>query len=892
MDALVLYALYVACPLATALFFHIIGRSARYMFSSTRRFLVSCAVLSTLALLVGFGAWFVPLWVRLVRAWLFNLGHACAIDRARRTALLELYEVPLVGPLAAILAPWVGLPSWGEVHLDYGVSCQLLDHYGYVPILTAPPMVLWFKWACYFVCTLSAPLACLWLYFSFCTLQVIRRAFSGWALNVDAPVLPFTLQAATAEVLRLSNALVGEVKNTPIEDGHHKRLALVRARTEMTMLQFLRRYTLRTRDVGGSLTRNQKFGRDHHICYPNLDAADHRRVQLMNECANNAEVHLGQDCPCRTRLSIMSYVDFHLSRDELCRAIQSPTLIITHDFAAHQGVRKWYDGEATVEVNRAGVSMQTAGGSSYVHGYHHWGPEGVLISQDTVLQYRRLGFVDKYTMVLLAWPSSGTYYRNDPLNLRSSSGMTEAADCSHGVIAVRTSVDAGKLVFSFRKDGEEIGQVPLSTIIRSAHALASLTRGERYRATSDSVVRSRFVADEADLNLLPYASVLVSKLSDEMALNTAHDSWISGSPSDLSWVHRRVLGLLALACNNAGIFRPIIRHTFRWVIGTSRHNSLTPWSWKDIRVPMYEVIPPNQQLETVENTTPSRPFSSGGQGDVAGPAPPSSDVPRQNDGECSNLTPNQSVESRPVTPPSAPAEARVPQPEPAPARSLDSPIPCTEPTCAGKHKPGTPCVARKPCNGVCRHADGTPVRFHNATAKCRGDQPKPPAKASRPSTSGSKPSPPSVPPPNPVAKRSGRRSTQTGGKDQPRRAEKKVQPTESTPRDRRPVGGRMDKNGAAPKNVRNRGPRRAGPNRPRTQRQATPPAATGNPPPDVHHVPSGGAQPVDAASRSTSPGWTNLNAMAEPFFPQTATGAEGSPGGSDACGSASQTCPN
>jgi len=895
MDTALLYAAYVACPLTFALIMYILRKVTKYALSSLRRFLVTCVVGSTLAILACFVAWYVPLWARIAKAWLMNVGYSCAIDRARRESLLELYQLPGIGPFAAIVGPWFGMPSWGEVHLDFGPTCHLLDHYGLVPALSAPPMVLWFKWACYCVLVLSLPLVCIWCYILFCTLQIIRRSLSGWVLHADAPVLPFTLDTVTKEVKRMSEAICGEVSKIKPVDGHHIRLAHVRARTEQSCLQFLRRYTVKTRDIGGSLKRNQNLGADHHICYPNLDAADHRRAQLMTDFANDAGVHSGQECPCKSRLSIMSYTDFHLTRDDLCQAISSPTLIITHDFSAHKGVKKWYDGEATVEVNHAGVSMQSAGGSSYVHGYHHWGPEGVLISHDKALHYRRLGFVDKYTMVLLVWPSSGTYYRNDPLNLRSSAGMVAAADCSGGVTAVRTTVGDGKLVFSFRKGGEEIGQVPAATIIRSAHALSTLARGERYRATSDSIVRSRFVADEADLNLLQYATALVSQLSDEMATNTAYDSWITGSPSDLSWLHRRVLGLLIAACNRRGVLFSASRSIFLWFVGSNRQHSLTPWAWSDIRVPMYDVVPPKEKLETIENTSPSRPFPSGGQGDVAGPAPPNSDVPRQDSEQCSNLTPNTGVECGAPPPPPPPEVVVEHKPQAArkprvPKPSTAKPAVCTEPTCAGKHLSGQPCKQRKPCAGICRHADGSPVQFHALVAKCRGEQPKPPAAAAVPGPSGASTSSSTVPTPRTATRNPGRRSTQTGGKNKPRVPKGDVQTPKSTTTGRKNVGKRLDKNVAASKSVRNSGRRRANPRNPRGNGPKTPNPGPSAPPPDVGNVSAGGSQPVGQPSESLPSGGRPLSAMAEPFSPATTTGVVGGEAAGAPCGPGAQAC--
>jgi len=890
MDAAILYAAYVACPLAFALLITILCKATKFALSSLRRFLITCVVGSTLAVLACFVAWYVPLWVRIAKVWLMNVGYTCALDRARRESLLELYQLPVIGPLAAIVGPVFGMPSWGEVHLDFGPTCHLLDHYGLVPVLSAPPMVLWFKWACYCVLVLSFPLVCMWCYFTFCTLQIIRRALFGWVLQADAPVLPFTLDTVTREVKRMSETISGEVSSMKPVDGHHKRLAHVRARTEHFCLQFLRRYTVKTRDIGGSLKRNQNLGTDHHICYPNLDAADHRRAQLMTDFANDAGVHTGQDCPCKSRLSIMSYTDFHLTRDDLCQAISSPTLIITHDFSAHQGKKTWYDGEATVEVNHAGVSMQSAGGSSYVHGYHHWGPEGVLLSHDKALHYRRLGFVDKYTMVLLVWPASGTYYRNDPLNLRSSAGMVAATDCSGGVTAIRASVGDGKLVFSFRKGGEEIGQVPAATIIRSAHALSTLARGERYRATSDSIVRSRFVADEADLNLLQYATALVSKLSDEMATNTAYDSWITGSPSDLSWLHRRMLGFLIAACNRRGILSTAARRVFLWAVGSSRQHSLTPWAWSDTRVPMYDVVPPKEKLETIENTSPSRPFPSGGQGDVAGPAPPNCDVPRQDSEQCSNLTPNKSVECG-ATPPPPPPEVVVELKSSTATKSrVPKPRECTEPTCAGKHKVGQPCIARKPCAGICRHADGSPVGYHAFTAKCRGEQPKPAPAAAEPSSSGPSTSTPPVPPPRTATRNTSRRSTQTGRKTNTQVPKRDVQPQQSKQRDRKNVGKKLDRNVATSKSLPGGGKRRANPRNPRGPRAGPSGAGPQAPPPDVGNVSEGGSQPVDQPSAPLPPGGKPLSAMAEPFSPTSTTGVGGGKDASASCGPGAQAC--
>lgn len=847
----------------------------KFIFRSKHTFVVCCVLLSTLALTVGGLTIYAPILVRMVKAWLFNTGHACAVDRAKRQSLLTLYSTPLVGPVAVWLGPMFGLYSWGEANLDFGPLCTYLDSQGFVPVVTAPSVVVWFKTLCYIAVCSVIPVVCLWAYLSFCVCQVIRRAFTGLAVSVDAPVLPFTLEAATDAISTLNRLLSVELKSVPAEVGHHKKLAFVRARTEMTVLSFLRRYTSKTRDIGGSLKRNSKLGADHHVCYPNLDAADHRRVALRDDFAVDAAIHTGQDCPCSNRLSIMSYVDFHLSREDLVGAIRSPTLVVTHDFYHNMGTSSWYDGEASVTVTPAGVFMETSGGSSYSHGYHQWESEGLIVASGRAVQYRRLGFSDKYTMVLLVWPCSGTYYLNDPLNLRSSGGLVEKVDCSDGVIAVRSTGDKGKLTYVFQKGAVKIGHLSFSTIIRAAHAVSSLKRGDRYKATVDSVVRSRIVADEEDLTLLMYATNLVLMLSDEIAVSLSRDTYIHGDPSTLSWVQRRLIRFLVRSSNRAWILGPLCSRISRFVVGPSARFSLVPWAWSEQVVPMYETVPPTETVELTDTPGASRPFLSGGQGDVAGPASPDSDVPRQ-DAQQRDVVSAVACDKHCPTATSTPP--KLPQRVSKEVRDPGSDVPHTS-ACHRRHRKGAPCFPASGSNPTEKIVKTSP----------KANKPQPP-----PKKAGSRATKPGRP--SPIVSSTPAQSTPTSsrGKKKSRGSRNPVVHPPINPDPKTSVLGpppRMVQGLAPPPpnatsisiaRRRGRGARQNGPSRKPTQSPIKTAIKR-----NAEKVYAAVVQSVDPKRKQGPVITSGLNPMAEPFSPASKEGAGGSDGKPEAPGVAS-----
>lgn len=847
-------------------------RVAKFAMSSRRRFCVCLLVGTLCTMLVVAGTMWTTVLVRFVKAWLMNVGHSCAVDRAKRQSLVALYETPLVGPIATFIGPLLGFYDWGEAHLDYGSVCHLLDIQGFVPVVHAPPFLFWLKTACYVIVVSALPLVAVPIYGFYVCWQLLKRVMTGWAVEVDAPCLPFTLEDITKHYRAERPKCEAQLEKLKPNGGHPK-MAHSRWFAETSTLAFLRRYSRLTRDIGGHPTRQSKSGADHHVCFPDLEVADHRRAQLREDFSNDVQVHKGQDCPHKSRLSMMSYVDFHMTRSELVKTIHAPTFIITHDFDAFRGTQEWYGGEATVRVDDNTVTMVTAGGTKYHHGYHRWGSEGVLVEGDGALHYRRMGQVDAHTIVIFVWPARGIFYRSDPTNLSSSGGLQQLIPVGDGVHAVIDRDKLGKLVFAFWRGGRSIGQVSHSCIIRAAHSLSSLKRGERFSATCDSVVRSRMVADEQDLSLLVPSTALSIKLADDMALLNGNLSVIQGDPFELGWFRRHVM----LRFTRMSTWLPrsaqlVWVRFIVWVCGPSVNSTLVPWAWDRVNVPMYETSPKSETVDLVEDIHPAQPFPFGGQGDASGPASPDTDVPRTDANECESLPANKGVEpcaaapspSAPIPPPKVEkSSVDTPPPPPKASTPSDGSSPqglqgaCMQ-FCAGKHT-GPVCQPRIPCTGNCKARDGTKLVFHRKSCPGTREKPVPTRKATHVRTAKPPAASSSKPPTNAKLAPPPKGGKKAQAKPDSRGAQRRVARGPPPPE---------PKSGAVP----------TGRSRKRTTRRkrtlgdcsgftpAPPPAGA------VPKVPEAGAQPLDAVLRPTAPQSSKLDALAKPFQPSTTTG--------------------
>lgn len=338
------------------------------------------------------------------------------------------------------------------------------------------------------------------------------------------------------------------------------------------------------RDVGGSLTRNRALGKRLHICFPNLSGADKRKLAENPTPANDVGHHRGQDCPHSNRPTMMTYVDFHMSIDELVQAIRSPTLILTHDFSKVVGSESWFEGEAHVERIGDMISMSTEGGSRYFHGFHSWGDEGTAVTTSGAFSYQRV-YDDHHSIVLWCVPLSGKFIPSRDNTLASSAGHCTRFPLSNGVTA---TLDADNYNIS-RPDGTS-ERVSASTITRVAFQMAGALRDAKWGESLNSILRGRFVADKQPMTCLIEAQQLCVRLADTYALTLERS--LVGDPAQYGFLWRNVLRVFLaftrlLPTSLTGLGSTLVRYLLEAVGGRTTNVS---WMWSHIKVPTYEVF--------------------------------------------------------------------------------------------------------------------------------------------------------------------------------------------------------------------------------------------------------------------------------------------------------------
>lgn len=433
------------------------------------------------------------------------------------------------------------------------------------------------------------------------------------SVRMNSPICPINLGD-------LRNSFAKFLHDNPIvqENGSgHETLAKIRADLERWTMGYMFRCTNKLRDLGGSLTRNARYGRRLHICFPNLDAADHARLG-KNSYANDVALHKAEDCDANIPFAVMSYVDFHLSTEELAKAIKGPTLIVTHPYSTMQGSFSWFDGEATGTILGNFVTMTTRKGTTYTHKFHDWHDEGIIFSHDSVAHYIKIGLYGN-SVVYLAYPATGTFHHNDPTALRAN--RKENVLLPNGVTTVRQGDS-----YHFVKDRIEIGAVLASTIIRCAYTVAFTKREENFMHSINGIIRNRVTADKQDHSLLEHITHLVIITADDMALSTGHiGNFLPSNVIGLSlWKRLMVTFIRKVYILSPAISQDLAKMLWKRIVGQSPETALFPWLWREVRVPNYEHVGTGNGLlgdGTKRSNLKRQPFQPQGPGNYAGGAP-------------------------------------------------------------------------------------------------------------------------------------------------------------------------------------------------------------------------------------------------------------------------------
>jgi len=388
----------------------------------------------------------------------------------------------------------------------------------------------------------------------------------------------------------------------------HAWMAYIRANLEKSMLNVLQSIATGglVRDIGGSLTRNAFRGKSLHICSPTLCGQDVLRKD--GSIFHNAVFeHAGQDCNMKNLMSSMTYVDFHMTRDDIVRSLGAPCLILTHDFDAISDGKKrdWFDGECSVTVDSSIVSMVTRGGTTYSHGYHKWQQDGMIVTKSGAVHYVRV-FDESSTksMILLLTPLAGRYTLKD--NTLESSVTPDRILLTQGGDCVRKN---GMYVLS---KGIFTYEVPVTTLNRVAFQMANKVRDEKWKECLFSMLRGRFQSEKLSFDMITEAADATIALADTFAVST-RSSYLA-EPASMDFFSRFIFARLLPYLQSSPI--PYIGFLIDKLIKLT-HNKDIPWLWEHVEVHNYEIDYPNLSLRLNDPVKESLPFRKKGQANTA-----------------------------------------------------------------------------------------------------------------------------------------------------------------------------------------------------------------------------------------------------------------------------------
>jgi len=446
-----------------------------------------------------------------------------------------------------------------------------------------------------------------------CVVSLFYLIKGRCGIAVDAEITPLTHSQARRLILNrtemkiLRENLAAGIVPKSFAENSHKTLAYIRATLETACLNVLQSIATSKgiRDIGGSLTRNAFRGKALHICSPNVDSTDVQRKEV-SALRNEVQNHYGHDCNKKYLLSNMTYVDFHMTQEQLVASIGAPTFVITHDFAsiADGKKRSWFGGEAEVTVTASDVTMRTTGGTTYQHGYHKWDQDGVIVAKTGAVNYVRV-FDEPATksMILLLTPISGRYTLKD--NTLRSTATAQSFKLTSGGEATRE--DSEYQI----KNGIFTYSIPVSTVNRVAFQMAGKARDEKWKENLCSMLRGRFQMDKVSMDCISEAADLCIMIADTYSASV-RDSYIT-NPNGLNFVQKYLVRNILPSLHSSSI--PYIGWALNTVLRWCRM-APTPWLWNDITVHNYEINYPRLAVTLLDTpTAPVEPFRAAGEDD-------------------------------------------------------------------------------------------------------------------------------------------------------------------------------------------------------------------------------------------------------------------------------------
>jgi hypothetical protein len=383
---------------------------------------------------------------------------------------------------------------------------------------------------------------------------------------------------------------IASVRQVVSDVGCHKNLAHQRRVLEAFAYDSLLDTLSCVRDVGGSRSRFPELGIRKHICCPTYSNDDILR-DVKSEVVFDNCGQLGELCPKKADIpgALLSHVDYHLSQQQIVDIVTGPTFMINHNFRSRPvGLAGFLQGDQTLYEAKCAyagdvVTMTTADGAVFSHGYHDWGNEGSVVGRDKALVYVRVGtYLD--SQLYLLYPAAGVYKRTGITVLQKKSD--NALPMISGAVVTRNLTDE---TFEIGMGATKIS-CPSEIIADVALAMASCPRDEKYGDTMRSMLSAKMASKGTNKSDISSWYQLVAYLSDSDAVHVLpYVTSFSGSPTSYSWTRILAYRCLLVVRRLLPVF---LAFTLDRIVDHSYIRDCAEWTFPHHIVPTYEVYTP------------------------------------------------------------------------------------------------------------------------------------------------------------------------------------------------------------------------------------------------------------------------------------------------------------
>lgn len=536
---------------------------------------------------------------------------------------------------------------------------------------------------------------CVWVAFVGAYWYIRTRLYA--IVRVESPDSPFHPN----DIRDHFRDYMANVRLPQYQDFGHTLLAHQRRVCERWAFDLLRTVYQTVRDVGGSRSRWAGEEGDNgwkHVCGPVMDAMDLLRDGKSPESPFFNCGKTGGSCPARSQIpaAVLSHSDYYMCRDELSATIRGPTIIINHQCKRNDeyGVWKYRDldeqhqrlfrqsadewvrenrkstdpgmgpqdrrrdaqrerpitdddrAEYVVRVEchvsrRGGrVRMEPDNGTPYEHCVNLWQNEGCVVGKHGAFIYVRIGTY-RDTEVYYAYPYSGTYYSDDPNNLKRTN---ETQLCYKDVTITK---DEHNLIL----EGEITEVVPQSIVRQIAVAHSDAIRDANYLANLKSSLIQKLTSQKIRISQIESLVYYTARLCDELAVTLVQEaSIVSGDPYKWNFIQTVLQTIMfrLIVWLRSGSCVHLLRYLSRLCCPIAQVS--TPWCFKNLHIVPYVMDENANRVDVGIVRRPGSCFRFSRSSNDAGVDNGNSNRPSEDNRKLDRINRNSSVEHCPKTP--------------------------------------------------------------------------------------------------------------------------------------------------------------------------------------------------------------------------------------------------